>query len=230
LKIEITDINDNFPQFENFDTQLSDYNEPIVYELKITLEENVALNTKILEIHAVDFDKEKNLTYSIDANNEYFKIDKFTGSLYVKNLIDYEVVKWINVSIYANDNDKIVPKFSELRVYCKIKDLNDNSPLFTHISSNNFHLNHHNESYHNVTVRIKQVISKIWFIETFIRENNECFNIQRQLKLAMNCFKSIQLILIQILMAKFSIILMNYTSMTTIGNTFLLILKTEKFI
>jgi hypothetical protein len=163
LKIEITDVNDNYPRFEYFNKQISGPNAPPVYELLISLRENLELNTKILNLHAVDFDKEKNVTYSIEDSNGYLRIDRSTGSLYVNKLINYETVKWINASIYACDNDKSEPKSSELRVYCEVEDLNDNHPLFTQISSNNVHLNHHNGSHHNVTIRIKRV--RILFLQ-----------------------------------------------------------------
>ncbi len=128
-----------------------------VYELRIKLPENVPLTTNVLRIRAFDFDKDKNITYSIDTS-EYFRIDKFTGDLNIDRLINYETVKWLNVSISAHDNSTPISKSSQLHIFCEIEDINDNYPMFSQVSSNNVHLlHHHNASYQNVTIRIKRV-------------------------------------------------------------------------
>lgn len=53
----------------------------------------------------------------------------FKGLVLVDELIDYEQIKWVNVTVFVYDSGK-PQKHSILKIYCKVNDLNDNAPIF----------------------------------------------------------------------------------------------------
>lgn len=76
-----------------------------------------------------DFDSDVNveLMYSIiyEFLVEYFSISSVIGEVFVKNLFDYEEVKFVNVIVIVEDNGIVrCSGFVFLIVY--IKDVNDN--------------------------------------------------------------------------------------------------------
>lgn len=84
----------------------------------------------------------------------------------VNELIDYEAIKWINITILASDNAKNSSKQSILKFNCKIEDMNDNRPIFDPITPNSLdnifrtyeNFNSTISYFGNITVRIKKVI------------------------------------------------------------------------
>jgi hypothetical protein len=62
----------------------------------------------------------------------------FLGDILVSGLIDYETLKWINLTIVASDNGIPFKKHSLLHFYCKVEDLNDNEPKFIENSRTEF--------------------------------------------------------------------------------------------
>ena len=77
-----------------------------------------------------DSDANAELTYSIthESSIEYFSISSVTGEVFVKNLFDYEEVKFVNVTVTAEDNG-IVRRSGSVSLIVYIKDANDNAPV-----------------------------------------------------------------------------------------------------
>lgn len=77
-----------------------------------------------------DSDANAELTYSIthESSVEYFSISSVTGEVFVKNLFDYEEVKFVNVTVTAEDNG-IVRRSGSVSLIVYIKDANDNAPV-----------------------------------------------------------------------------------------------------
>ncbi|XP_053575582.1 protocadherin gamma-B1-like [Bombina bombina] len=123
ITLEISDINDNPPLFEN--------NYFVVY-----IPENNIPGTSFYSIHASDMDSEENakLVYSIlNSNKEdisvssYLSINPVTGVVYSQRSFDYEKLKEFSIQIMARDSG--FPSLSSnatLKIY--IVDQNDNAP------------------------------------------------------------------------------------------------------
>uniref|UniRef100_A0A913HLF1 Cadherin n=1 Tax=Strongyloides stercoralis TaxID=6248 RepID=A0A913HLF1_STRER len=112
VKIHVLNINDNIPFF------------PSQRPKKIS--ENTPVGTLIATVTATDVDDDSFLLYSINPANEYFEIEQFTGSIYLKNNLDYEILKEHNLGIQAFDGEHT--SRTNLKIY--IIDENDNKPLF----------------------------------------------------------------------------------------------------
>ena len=144
LKIRLLDVNDNYPHFAGL-TQLNKIyfeNEEPIYETYEKLEENTKVNTRLTQLKATDVDRDTNITYKIihstESHTEYLRLDKLTGDIYVNELIDYEHVKWINLTIIVFDNGTPRSKHCLLHLYCKIEDVNDNPPKFVDLKTSEF--------------------------------------------------------------------------------------------
>lgn len=128
-------------------SNLIDGEEP-VFELYESIDENSKINSKITQLKVHDLDKNNNITFKIVSINDpkrAIMIDKYTGEMYINNLIDYEQTKWINLSILVNDNGQPVPKHSILNFYAQINDLNDNPPKFIPMESNEIEIEENNQ-------------------------------------------------------------------------------------
>uniref|UniRef100_A0A0N5CCX7 Cadherin n=1 Tax=Strongyloides papillosus TaxID=174720 RepID=A0A0N5CCX7_STREA len=112
VKIHVLNINDNVPFFPN--------------QRPKKISENTPVGTLIATVTATDVDDDSFLVYSINPANEYFEIEQFTGAIYLKNILDYEVIKEHNLGIQAFDGEHI--SRTNLKIY--IIDENDNKPLF----------------------------------------------------------------------------------------------------
>ena len=117
--ITVLDQNDNNPSFS-----LPFYN--------ASVPENSPSGTSVTTVTADDADSDANaeLTYSISHHSsvEYFSIDSTTGKVTVKNTFDYEEVKFINVTVTAQDNG-IIRLSGSVSLVIYIEDVNDNSPI-----------------------------------------------------------------------------------------------------
>ncbi|CAF3427151.1 unnamed protein product [Rotaria sp. Silwood1] len=93
IEIIITDVNDNPPVFDRS-----------LYQQSIS--ENNKINTIILQIHANDRDEYENsrISYSIEDSTETFRINEYTGELYLIKSLDYEKIRSYSISITAHDH------------------------------------------------------------------------------------------------------------------------------
>uniref|UniRef100_A0A3P9L436 FAT atypical cadherin 3a n=1 Tax=Oryzias latipes TaxID=8090 RepID=A0A3P9L436_ORYLA len=121
LSIHIEDANDNAPQFLQEDGY------------KITIPENMAIGTDIIQVEATDKDMGSNgeVMYSILTSTTPFGINSTTGMVYVAAQLDRELTSRFTLKIEARDRaDKESPKFSVTTLEIILEDVNDCSPLF----------------------------------------------------------------------------------------------------
>ncbi|XP_063814850.1 cadherin-23 isoform X3 [Pseudophryne corroboree] len=94
--------------------------------------ENIATGTEVLRVQARSIDNLNQLTYRFDQNTnaqalELFKIDKITGTITVKGLVDREKGDFHSLTVVADDGG---PKLETTVVQITILDENDNRPQF----------------------------------------------------------------------------------------------------
>ncbi|XP_073477020.1 protocadherin gamma-B1-like isoform X15 [Aquarana catesbeiana] len=118
ITIAIIDINDNTPIF----TQE-------VY--KISIKENMPLNSIVLQVRATDGDEGVNaeITYSLStmSNNilQMFEINPRNGEITTKGHVDYELTKHYDISVQAIDGGGLA---AHSKVLIEVLDQNDNAP------------------------------------------------------------------------------------------------------
>lgn len=123
LRITITDVNDNPPRFEKSH-----------YEAELL--ENSPTGHSVLQVKANDSDMGPNgeVTYSLHQASavvqRLLNIDRNTGIIYVKGLVDREEVGVLKFYVVAKDSGPPV-KSSKAQVTITIKDQNDNAPTIT---------------------------------------------------------------------------------------------------
>ncbi|KAM7418177.1 hypothetical protein PAMA_017701 [Pampus argenteus] len=125
--VEITDENDNSPQFT-----LTSYH--------ASLDENTPVGSSVLKVAATDKDKGKNsfVTYAI-ANSGLlpFTIDPFTGVISTSEHLDYELMKRrYHLRVWASDSGSPFSQVSECPVTITLNNVNDNIPLFERVGCN----------------------------------------------------------------------------------------------
>ncbi|XP_033948135.1 protocadherin alpha-8-like [Pseudochaenichthys georgianus] len=121
VSIIVLDINDNRPMF----------NQEIYH---ISIHENIALSTSIFRMNATDLDEYTNgeVEYSLGKTlrrkvYDTFELNKLTGEIKVKGVVDYEEIDIYELDIEASDKGT-PPLTGECRVIIKIIDVNDNPP------------------------------------------------------------------------------------------------------
>lgn len=117
VTVYLQDINDNGPVFEHLN-----------YEFNVT--EMAEIGTKITNLTATDKDSGQygKINYVLKGfGSENFRTDKFSGGLYVKKSLDYEIQKSYSLSIVAIDGDGWETN-ANILIY--IIDENDNAPVF----------------------------------------------------------------------------------------------------
>lgn len=121
VSISVEDENDNYPQFSE-------------KRYVVQVPENVAVNTKIIQVEATDNDKGNNakVHYSIISGNikGQFYIHSPTGVIDVINPLDYEMVREYNLRIKAQDGGRPPLINSTGMVVVQVVDVNDNAPMF----------------------------------------------------------------------------------------------------
>ena len=121
LRVEITDINDNTPEFA-----MSTYT--------VSVEENTLLGTPVLTVDADDADLGSNavLTFSIRDGNaqRVFAINETSGELSISGPVDFESVQSYRISLMAADAGT-PQQTSRAFVLVQVTDLNDNEPVFS---------------------------------------------------------------------------------------------------
>ncbi|XP_053574586.1 LOW QUALITY PROTEIN: protocadherin gamma-C5-like [Bombina bombina] len=126
VTVIVQDLNDNAPVFNQ-----STY--------KISLLENLPLNTVIIKLNATDLDEGSNgevqysfVEHTMDTATEIFDINPQTGEIFVKGNIDFEKSQFYELNIKATD--KGVPELEgRCLIQIEVQDANDNTPeiLFT---------------------------------------------------------------------------------------------------
>ncbi|KAH0618148.1 hypothetical protein JD844_017134 [Phrynosoma platyrhinos] len=121
IHVQISDVNDNTPDFEK-----------LLFEM--SLQENNIPGLLIGSVHAVDLDMEKNgkVTYTLLPGSpaaSYISINSETGNMYALRSLDYEQIKDFKVTVRATDGG-IPPLSSDVVVRVVITDENDNAPFF----------------------------------------------------------------------------------------------------
>uniref|UniRef100_A0A665UMG5 Si:ch73-379j16.2 n=1 Tax=Echeneis naucrates TaxID=173247 RepID=A0A665UMG5_ECHNA len=121
VSIVVLDSNDNRPTFSQE-----------IYESEIR--ENVPVGTSVFRVNATDPDEGTNgeIEYNFGKTlkkkvYDIFELDKLTGEIRVKGLVDYEENNIYKLDIEASDKGT-PPLTGECRLIIKIKDVNDNSP------------------------------------------------------------------------------------------------------
>nr|XP_043895507.1 protocadherin alpha-6-like isoform X20 [Solea senegalensis] len=121
VSIIVLDSNDNRPVFSQE-----------IYQIEI--QENVPVGTSVLKINATDPDEGANgeIEYNLGKTlkkkvYEVFELDKSSGVIRIKGIVDYEENDIYKLDIEASDKGT-PPLTGECRVIIKIKDVNDNPP------------------------------------------------------------------------------------------------------
>ncbi|XP_045885762.1 protocadherin Fat 2 [Micropterus dolomieu] len=127
IVVEVTDENDNSPQFTRTSYQA-------------TLDENTPVGSSVLKVAATDKDKGKNgfVTYSIANSGPLpFTIDSFTGVISTSEHLDYELMKRrYHLRVWASDSGSPFSQVSECPVTITLNNMNDNIPLFERVGCN----------------------------------------------------------------------------------------------
>ncbi|XP_056327409.1 cadherin-23 [Danio aesculapii] len=124
LTINVLDVNDNAPRFRPFG--VANFSESIL--------EGAVPGTTLLSVTAVDPDKGPNgqIIYQLLnlPRGNYIRLeDPSTGKIVANRTVDFEQVQWLNFTVRAQDHGS-PPRFTELPVYLRIIDVNDNNPVF----------------------------------------------------------------------------------------------------
>ncbi|KAK6299159.1 hypothetical protein J4Q44_G00306690 [Coregonus suidteri] len=120
LRVTVTDQNDNAPKFERSH-----------YEAELA--ENSPMGHSVLQVKANDADMGTNgeIDYSLhqasDAVQRLLRIDRSTGIIYVKGLVDREEESFLKFFVVAKDRSPN-SKSSKVLVTINVKDQNDNAP------------------------------------------------------------------------------------------------------
>uniref|UniRef100_A0A665V628 FAT atypical cadherin 2 n=1 Tax=Echeneis naucrates TaxID=173247 RepID=A0A665V628_ECHNA len=127
IVVEITDENDNSPEFRQTSYQA-------------TVDENAPVGSSVLKIAATDKDKGKNgfVTYAI-ANQAPlpFTVDPFTGVISTSEHLDYELMKRrYHLRVWASDSGSPFSQVSEVPLTITLNNINDNIPLFERVGCN----------------------------------------------------------------------------------------------
>ncbi|XP_070818647.1 protocadherin Fat 2 [Chaetodon trifascialis] len=127
IVVEVTDENDNSPQFTRTTYQA-------------TLDENTPVGSSVLKVDATDKDKGKNgfVTYAIANPGPLpFTIDPFTGVISTSEHLDYELMKRrYHLRVWASDSGSPFSQVSECPVTITLNNVNDNTPLFERVGCN----------------------------------------------------------------------------------------------
>uniref|UniRef100_A0A3Q1F1Z1 Cadherin EGF LAG seven-pass G-type receptor 1 n=1 Tax=Acanthochromis polyacanthus TaxID=80966 RepID=A0A3Q1F1Z1_9TELE len=121
VHISVEDENDNYPQFSE-------------KRYVVQVPENVAVNTKVIQVEATDKDEGNNakVHYSIISGNVkgQFYIHSPTGVIDVINPLDYEMIREYNLRIKAQDGGRPPLINGTGMVVVQVVDVNDNAPMF----------------------------------------------------------------------------------------------------
>ncbi|XP_053114005.1 protocadherin-23-like isoform X2 [Hemicordylus capensis] len=120
LQITVLDENDNSPLFSRNHYQTF-------------VREDLGEGSAVLELFAVDADEGPNgeVTYSlIDDAFGAFKINKITGAVTTRKLLDREIKSQYVFRVMATDSGILGSRSSSVIIMIHVEDVNDNSPFF----------------------------------------------------------------------------------------------------
>ncbi|XP_063862581.1 fat-like cadherin-related tumor suppressor homolog isoform X4 [Scylla paramamosain] len=119
--IRILDANDNAPQFNTPNTE-------------VTIDENEPVGSYVTRMLATDADSGENrfLSYSIaNLDQVPFVIDPFDGTIRTSSVLDFEAQRRVyTIKVRASDWGSPYKRETETTVKVKIRDVNDNRPQF----------------------------------------------------------------------------------------------------
>ncbi|KAM9376002.1 uncharacterized protein KZ484_008490 [Pholidichthys leucotaenia] len=121
VTVTVLDSNDNHPTF----TQE-------VYS--VSIKENIGLDASVITVKATDLDEGVNgeIEYFFGGQldrkiYDMFSLDKDSGEIRVKGLIDFEKIEVFKLDVHATDKGQ-PPMSADCRVVIKVQDENDNIP------------------------------------------------------------------------------------------------------
>ena len=120
VRVSVQDENDNRPEITNKDLQL-------------TLAEDATIGQEVFRFYAKDKDLGENadIRFSLGDSGyqKSFRIDSFSGILYLQKPLDYEKDKLFTLTVTASDQG--LPQLSDsVTLKVKVTDVNDNAPKF----------------------------------------------------------------------------------------------------
>ena len=120
LTVEVTDINDNAPEF-------------LEQAYVASVPEDIPVSAIVISVNASDADSSSNaaITYSLIGGNTegLFAIDSLTGDIFSLQMLDYESVERVDLLIGARDGGQPAMT-STMTVTIMITDVDDNEPIF----------------------------------------------------------------------------------------------------
>ena len=123
--VHIKDSNDNAPTFQS--------SKPVV-----SIIENEPIGTEVFQVRAHDADSGDNgyISYSIsNAGTTPFAIDAFTGKITTRKVLDFEAMARIyKLRVRASDWGSPYRRESEMELTVRLKDINDNKPMFEKVN------------------------------------------------------------------------------------------------
>ncbi|XP_058985182.1 fat-like cadherin-related tumor suppressor homolog isoform X2 [Musca domestica] len=124
VKINVLDVNDNDPIFEQ-------------KNITVYINENEKAGTYVTKVLARDKDSGENSYISYSITNLYdmpFDIDHFSGVIRTTTLIDFEVMRRsYQLKVRASDWGLPYRRQTEMEVFVNINDINDNRPQFERV-------------------------------------------------------------------------------------------------
>ncbi|XP_070196656.1 protocadherin-9-like [Littorina saxatilis] len=119
LRVEVSDSNDNAPEFSSNDYVLS-------------VAENEVVGTWVGQVRASDVDSGDNadLIYGMDKNGDTFTIDTILGDIYTTRFLDREDTPSYRFEVFAYDKSA-APLTAMATVVVNVADRNDLRPKFT---------------------------------------------------------------------------------------------------
>ena len=123
--VNLNDINDNFPVFEN-------------PTYTFHFRENQDVGSFVGQVHAIDADEMKNaiVNYSIISSQSQFSINESTGVIRSRESFDRELIGMYNLTIIARDSGIVQESPDSTVVIIIIDDENDDYPNFSENTKN----------------------------------------------------------------------------------------------
>lgn len=121
VRINVVDVNDNQPTF------------PPPRTIKVS--ENTEMGSLLTTVTANDVDTYPELTYNFASTVDkeyldYFSIDRFSGKIFLRKSLDFELWQDCRLKIIASDTAHI----AETDLTIEVQDVNDNYPVFSQSS------------------------------------------------------------------------------------------------
>ena len=118
ITIQVTDVNDNSPQFEQ-------------NEFHLSVPENASLYSRILKLSATDLDKPDKISYHIASGDLYGHFKIIDDELVVMMALDYERISSYDLQVRAIDKGN---NYDTARVVIDVINVHDEAPQFINSS------------------------------------------------------------------------------------------------